>query len=186
MTRRWDVRANRREIACDTIFLWSFPGIFRYNMDNSMVLFLTLLLVFVSFGNAASTSRNRVTSGPPIVSEQQAQDWLRLWQKRLHLEDWKIEVKIVRIWDLEQGTLGHIDWSVPHRTATIKVLNSADYELPKDKIAGDVELSIVHELVHLHLSVLPLNKSTRGTEEQVVTMLADALVDLEHNHSPTE
>jgi len=186
MTQIWDVRANRREISRQTSFLWSFLGIFRYNVDTSMVLLLTLLLVFVSFGNAASTSRDRTTSGPPIVSQQQAQDWLHLWQKRLHLEDWKIDIKIVRIWELEQGTLGHIDWSVPHRTATIKVLNSADYELPKDKIPSDVELSIVHELVHLHLSVLPLNKSTRGAEEQVVTMLADALVDLEHNHSPTE
>ncbi len=142
-----------------------------------MVLFLTLLLVFVSLGNAASTSRNRLTSGPPIVSEQQTQDWLHLWQKRLHLEDWKIDVKIVRIWDLEQ---------VPHRTATIKVLNPSDYELPKDKIPADMELSIVHELVHLHLSVLPLNKATRGAEEQVVTMLADALVDLEHHPVSTE
>src|SRR6476660_10598126 len=100
MTRIWDVRKNSRGISRHANFLWSFPGIIRYNMDNSMVLFLTLLLVFVSFGNAASTSRNRITSAQPIVSEQQTQDWLHLWQKRLHLEDWKIDVKIVRIWDL--------------------------------------------------------------------------------------
>jgi len=30
----------------------------------------------------------------------------------------------------------------------------------------------VHELVHLHLSVLPLNKSSRSAEEQVVSMIA--------------
>jgi len=182
----WDRAGIVALISRHMNFLWSFPGIFRYNMDNSMVRFLTLLLVIVSFGNAASISRNRVTSSPPVVTEQQTQDWLHLWQKRLHLEDWKIDVKIVRIWDLEQGTLGHIDWSVPHRTATIKVLNPSDYELPKDKIPADMELSIVHELVHLHLSVLPLNKATRGAEEQVVTMLADALVDLEHHPVSTE
>src|SRR5580704_8629493 len=146
-----------------------------------MVILLTFLLLFVSLGSAAPpASRNRITTAPPVVTDEQAQDWLKLWQKRLRLEDWKIAVKIVRIWDLEHGTLGHIDWSATHRTAVIKVLNPADYELPADQIPGDMELSIVHELVHLHLSVLPLNKSSRGAEEQVVSMIADALVNLEH------
>ncbi len=152
-----------------------------------MVILITFLLLFVSLGNAAPpASRNRVTTALPIVTDEQAQDWLKLWQKRLRLEDWKIGVKIVRIWELEHGTLGHIDWSSTHRTAVIKVLNPADYELPADQIPADMELSIVHELVHLHLSVLPLNKSSRGAEEQVVSMIADALVNLEHRQPPTE
>ena len=150
-----------------------------------MVIFITFLLLFVSLGNAAPASRNRVTSTlPPVVTDEQVHDWLKLWQKRLRLEDWKIEVKIVRIWDLEQGTLGHIDWSAAHKTAVIKVLNPADYELPKDKVPTDMELSIVHELVHLRLSALPLNKSSRNAEEQVVSMIANALVDLERHEQP--
>ncbi|HUJ20575.1 MAG TPA: hypothetical protein VLX58_03590 [Bryobacteraceae bacterium] len=140
------------------------------------------MLLFVSLGNAAPpASRNRVASLAPVVTEEQVHDWLRIWQRRLRLDDWKIDVKVVRIWELEQGTLGHIDWSVPHKNATIKVLNPVDYELPADKIPADMELSVVHELVHLHLSVLPLNKSSRDTEERVVTMIADALVNLEHH-----
>ena len=146
-----------------------------------MVILITLLLLVVSIGNAAPQSRDRFTNlRPVVVTNEQVHDWLHLWQKRLRLEEWKIDVKIVRVWELEQGTLGHIDWSIPHKTATIKVLNPADYELPKDKIPADIELSVVHELVHLHLSVLPLNKSSRGAEEQVVSMIADALVNLEH------
>jgi len=152
-----------------------------------MVRILTILVLLVSAGLAEPpASRNRVTSMPPVVTDEQAQDWLKLWQKRLRLEDWKIEVRIVRIWELERGTLGHIDWSTAHRTALIKVLSPLDYELPADKIPADMELSIVHELVHLHLSVLPLNKSSRNAEEQVVTMIANALVNLEHTPSPTE
>ena len=152
-----------------------------------MVRILTSLLLLASLGAAEPpASRNRITSAPPVVTEEQAQDWLKLWQKRLRLEDWKIEVKIVRIWELEQGTLGHIDWSTPHHTALIKVLSPADYELPPDKIPADMELSIVHELVHLHLSVLPLNKASRNAEEQVVSMIADALVNLEHRPAVTE
>lgn len=152
-----------------------------------MVRIVTVLLMLVSLGNAAPpASRNRIPANLPVVTEEQTEDWLRIWQKRLRLDDWKIEVKIVRVWELERGTLGHIDWSTPRKTAVIKVLNPADYELPPDKIPADMELSIVHELVHLHLSVLPLSKSSRGAEEQVVTMIADALVSLEHNPTPTE
>jgi hypothetical protein len=151
-----------------------------------MVRLLTFSLLLVSLGNAAPASRNRITSAPPVVTEEQTHDWLKLWQKRLRLEDWKIEVKIVRIWELEHSTLGHIDWSASHKTAVIKVLNPADYELPADKVPADMELSIVHELVHLHLSVLPLNKSSRNAEEQVVSMIADALVNLEHSQPPME
>jgi len=151
-----------------------------------MVRLLTFILLLASLGNAAPASRNRIPTALPVVTEEQTHDWLKLWQKRLRLEDWKIEVKIVRIWELEHGTLGHIDWSSPHKTAIIKVLNPADYELPADKIPADMELSIVHELVHLHLSVLPLNKSSRNAEEQVVSMIADALVSLEHGPAPME
>jgi hypothetical protein len=152
-----------------------------------MVRIVTILLLIVSVGNAAPpASRNRFTSIAPSVTDEQAQDWLKRWQKRLRLEDWKIEVKIVRIWELEHGTLGHIDWSTPRKTAVIKVLSAADYELPADKIPADMELSIVHELVHLHLSALPLNKSSRTAEEQVVSMIADALVNLEHHPAATE
>jgi hypothetical protein len=149
-----------------------------------MVIFITFFLLFASLGSAEPTSRDRFVTQKPVVTDEQVHDWLHVWQKRLRLEDWKIDVKIVRIWELEQGTLGHIDWSIPHKTATIKVLNPSDYELPKDKIPADMELSVVHELVHLHLSVLPLNKSSRNAEEQVVSMIADALVSLEHEGSP--
>src|SRR6476660_10640149 len=151
-----------------------------------MAILITFLVLCASQGSAAPASRDRVNSVPAVVSNEQVHDWLHLWQKRLHLEDWKVEVRIVRIWDLEQGTLGHIDWSAAHKTAVIKVLNPADYELPKDKVPADMELSIVHELVHLHLSALPLNKSSRNAEEQVVSMIADALVSLEHGPAPME
>lgn len=144
-------------------------------------IFTVLLLLAGGVMAEPPASRDRVTSIRPVVTNEQTHDWLKMWQKRLGLEDWKIEVKIVRLWELEQSTLAHIDWSTPKHTALIKVLNPADYELPADKIPGDMELSIVHELVHLHLSVLPLNKSSRAAEEQVVATIAEALVSLEHH-----
>src|SRR5260370_38423653 len=121
-----------------------------------MVILITFLL-FASLVSAAPASRDRVTSAPAVVSSEQVHDWLHLWQKRLHLEDWKAEVKIVRIWDLEQGTLGHIDWSAPHKTPAIKVLNPADNEFPRDKVPADMDLSTAHELAPPPLSALPLH-----------------------------
>ena len=147
-------------------------------------MWLSVLLCLLASLAGGASPRSGEVSAKAAVADEQVQSWTRMWQKRLHLEDWKVEVKIVRIWDLEQGTLGHIDWSVPHKTAVIKVLNPADYELPRDRVPADMELSIVHELVHLHLSALPLNKSSRNAEEQVVTMIANALVDLERHDQP--
>lgn len=150
-----------------------------------MVIFITLFLLLASLGTAAPpTSRDRVISTTPVVTNEQVHNWLHIWQKRLKLEDWQIDVRIVRVWDLEHGTLGHIDWSIPHKTAVIKVLSPMDYELPKDKIPADMELSIVHELVHLQLSALPLNKSTRNAEEQVVSLLSETLLNLERSQTP--
>ena len=152
-----------------------------------MVRFITFVLLLATLGNAAPpASRDRVISPQPVVTTEQVHDWLLTWQKRLKLEDWKIEVRIVRVWDLEHGTLGHIDWSIPHKTAVIKVLSPVDYELPKDKIPADMELSVVHELIHLQLSALPLNKSSRNAEEQVVSLLAETLVNLERTPTPME
>jgi hypothetical protein len=43
----------------------------------------------------------------------------------------------------------------------------------------DMELTIVHELVHLQLASLPRSEASRSTEEHAVNGIADALLDLD-------
>src|SRR6478736_5190135 len=89
------------------------------------------------------------------VTEAQVSNWTRLWQKRLHLEDWRVDVRIVRNSELRPETLGNLKWNNVSRTACIKVLNPLDYQIPAGDVPEDMEYTVLHELVHLQLSVLP-------------------------------
>jgi hypothetical protein len=120
-----------------------------------------------------------VRSDGPIVTEEQVRSWVRKWQRRLALEEWVIESKVVRVWDLPQGAVANIHWSLPKRKATIKVLNSVDSTLTSSEIPRDTELSVVHELVHLSMARLPLDPNHTEIEEETVKRISSALLDLQ-------
>jgi len=115
----------------------------------------------------------------PLVTEDMVNGWIRVWQKRLGLEDWKVEAKIVRIWELPQNAVANIHWSIPARKATVKVLNSVDSTLKKNEIVDDTELSVVHELVHLSMAKLPLDPNHTEQEEETVKRISTALLALD-------
>jgi hypothetical protein len=118
----------------------------------------------------------------PVITEEQVSSWVLRWQRRLGLSEWKIEAKIVRLWQLPKGTVANIHWSLPRKQATIKVLNSVDSNLPKAEILRDTELSVVHELVHLSMAKLPLDSSNTELEEEAVKRISNALLALDkHN-----
>jgi hypothetical protein len=102
-----------------------------------------------------------------------------MWQKRLHLDDWKIETRVVRQCDLKPDTLGNLKWNLVNHTAIIRVLSPLDYEMAAGDVPEDMEYTIVHELIHLQLAVLPRDPNAKSTEEQVVNRIADALMALE-------
>jgi len=107
-----------------------------------------------------------------------AEGWVHTWQKRLALEDWKIEVKIVRVWELPQDAVANVHWSIPNKKATVKVLNPVDSTLKPSDVIDDTELSVVHELIHLSLAKLPLDPNHTELEEQTVNHISSALLDL--------
>lgn len=117
------------------------------------------------------------------VSDAQVAGWLKVWQKRLHLEDWKVDVRVVRSTELRPETLGNLKWNSVSKTATIKVLNPVDYEMSAADVPEDMEYTVVHELVHLQLSSLPRDLNRKDVEEQVVNRIADALMQLERGET---
>jgi hypothetical protein len=119
------------------------------------------------------------TTQPPLLTEVQVAEWVKRWQKRLSLEDWKIEAKIVRLAQLPKGTVANIHWSLPRKQATIKVLDSIDSTLPKSDIVRDTELSVVHELIHLSMAKLPLDANNTELEEEAVKKISTALLGLD-------
>lgn len=115
----------------------------------------------------------------PAVTQAQVDEWTKSWQKRLDLEEWTVTTLIVRVSDLKPDTLGNLKWNSSNRTAVVKVLNPLDYDLPSAEIPTDIEYTIVHELIHLQLSVLPHDGSSKVVEEKVVNRISEALFQLE-------
>lgn len=136
-----------------------------------------------SSGTSARTTEippgTSATTQPPVLTEAQINAWVKRWQKRLSLDDWKIEAKIVRLSQLPKGTVANVHWSLPRKQATIKVLDSIDSTIAKSEIVKDTELSVVHELVHLSMAKLPLDATNTELEEEAVKKISAALLALD-------
>lgn len=65
----------------------------------------------------------------------------KLWQKRLKLQDWKINVRF-NASIASENAAGMADWHPDNRTAEIDIL-------PPHLIADDIEETLVHELLHV-------------------------------------
>ncbi|MGH9626841.1 MAG: hypothetical protein ACRD7E_00535, partial [Bryobacteraceae bacterium] len=130
---------------------------------------------------ATDTSRQPVAAAVqhPLIDDAQVRAWLDKWQARLSLEEWQIEARIVRAWELPQGTVANVHWSLPKKKATIRIMNSIDSNLPKSEILEDTELSVVHELVHLSMAKLPLDSKNTELEEETVKRISTALIELD-------
>lgn len=141
-----------------------------------MKVWLAILVLGMSVSRGAPVT---VKDTRPVLTESQVDRWTRLWQKRLGLTEWDITTLIVRSWELKPETLGNLKWNAVTHSAVIRVLNPLDYELPAHDIPEDIEFTILHELIHLQLAVLPRDPGSRNIEEQVVNRMADALFSLE-------
>lgn len=113
------------------------------------------------------------------LAERFVNERLSVWSKRLNLEGWQISVVMTRREDLKARTLGGIRWDKDKKTAVIKVQDASDYKLPFGAMLDDMELTIVHELVHLELASLPRSEASRSSEEHAVNGIAGALLGLD-------
>jgi hypothetical protein len=102
---------------------------------------------------------------------------LAVWRQRLKLEDWRISVVMTH--DLPPKTLGGISWDKTKKRAVIWTLEPSDYRLPFREMLDDMELTIVHELVHLELASLPRGQASRSSEERAVNGIAAAMLALD-------
>jgi hypothetical protein len=113
------------------------------------------------------------------LAQQHVTERLAVWQQRLKLDEWRISVLRARSSELKPRTLGAISWDKGKKTAVIWVLDPADYQLPFREMLDDMELTVVHELVHLELTSLPHGQASRISEEHAVNGIADALLALD-------
>jgi hypothetical protein len=125
-----------------------------------------------------------VPSAASIGSREYVQQYvvakLAVWQQRLKLSDWQIAWAMAHRSDLKPNTVGQIHWDKPTKSASILVLDPSDYRMPFNAMLDDMETTIIHELVHLKLTSLPHSEASRGSEEQAVNGISEALFALEH------
>ncbi len=113
------------------------------------------------------------------IAQRFVDERVAVWRQRLKLEDWKISVVMSPRGELAPKTLGGIKWDKSKKTAVIWVLDPADYRVPLRETLDDMELTIVHELVHLDLASLPRSQASRGSEEHAVNGIAAAMLALD-------
>ncbi len=128
----------------------------------------------------AATTARAAPAGSREFAQQYVTEKIALWQQRLKLSDWRITWAMAHRSDLKPNTVGQIHWDKPSKSAAILVLDPSDYRMPFNAMLDEVEMTIIHELVHLKLTSLPHSEASRGSEEQAVNGLSEALFALEH------
>ncbi len=156
----------------------------RFNLGRGAILALCVLgsglAQLATAENSASLPSETVSVAERAeVAKHYVDERLAAWQHRLKLQEWRISVVMTRRDDLKPKTLGGIKWDKPKKAATICVLDPSDYRLPVPEMLDDIEMTIVHELVHLKLASLPRSEASRSSEEYAVNGLAEALLALD-------
>lgn len=105
------------------------------------------------------------------------QERLRYWQRLLRLQDWDIELRVVRRHELDDAYGRCSTWSAVGR-AKIRLLDPQDFEPTIDPRDRDIKVTLVHELLHLRIPADQADGSSSLGQEQAVERIAQALVHL--------
>lgn len=111
--------------------------------------------------------------------EDACQTQVAFWQKVLRLQDWRIDIEFWPHHALDSSIAKTI-WNANNKSATIALrlpyqIAAVEHEWPEGE-AGNYDLSIIHEL--LHLMFQPMECKIQIAEEQSCSLIASALVEL--------
>lgn len=116
-----------------------------------------------------------------ILNEEQLRERLKYWKRNLRLQDWIIEVGIVRGKNMPDGKVACVNWTLGKKMASISILDHIDY--PDDLMdVRNMENDLVHELLHLHLAPIRDHFSDDSNvyitfEEQAIESIASGLLE---------
>ena len=123
------------------------------------------------------------------MTNKQARERLAYWQKVLRLQDWRIHVEMVDSEDIE-GNSGQCHVHQRTKTAVIKLLKPEAFNLTStfSKVFPDCidpEVTLVHELLHIHFDGLFVEDDKddirEDREEVGLELVASALLRLERS-----
>lgn len=116
-----------------------------------------------------------------ILTEDEITVLCAEWQQILGLQDWDVKPGIYRASRFNVAEAqAECNWTLKKKTALIRILDPTDY--PENIMwPQDLEQSLVHELLHLHMAPFDDTKSGSPEEimmEQATDLIAKALVRL--------
>jgi hypothetical protein len=137
----------------------------------SLLFSVPLLISLASGAQAQQPAEDR-----QALANRYVHEILPYWQHRLALDDWQVHILLSRPEDLRPGTLGNIHWDREKKAATIRVMDSTGYHTDLPAMLKDMQVTVVHELVHLELASLPVAEADRSNQEFAIDHLTDALL----------
>lgn len=103
----------------------------------------------------------------------------REWQKRLRLQDWSIEIRYAEYGELDDDNGATISWFDQKKRA--RILVRPDEFFKEGTVPENVEIRVIHELLHLHLWYIeghtPMQKIA---EENAISFISVALFSLKY------
>lgn len=97
------------------------------------------------------------------------------WQKILRLQDWDIQVDYGGIAELVEDLHGICHSEKTYKKAAIVISDGSN--LKNDLLAFDIELTLIHELLHLVFEAP--NKKNQDDYERAIEQTAAALLNLD-------
>lgn len=117
-----------------------------------------------------------------VLSENELKEKLKYWKEKLRLQDWIIDIKVVRSYEMEMEALASVNWVLSKKMATIAIMDQIDYD-PSFMGIRDMENDLVHELLHLHFAAINdhygKSEDVYNTfEEQAIESIVFGLVEV--------
>lgn len=116
-----------------------------------------------------------------VLTLEELKTCMEYWQRALRMQDWKIELQIVPRKDfIDDQRTASSSWWQRCKDGEIKVLSETSYKSEAFIDPQDMEVSLVHELLHGQLDRLDIEAAglRRDALEQAITLTAQALVKL--------
>lgn len=124
-----------------------------------------------------------VSNGGPVDDDallHELRTQVAYWQKVLYLQDWTIEVRLLRQWEMsDRQTLAQCEWYLQRKDAILGFLSPQDIVGLHNRFLNDEEadydISLVHELLHLHFA--PFHKEDDELfHEQAINAISRGMV----------
>jgi len=114
------------------------------------------------------------------MTDQDLNQLCEKWKEILRLQDWDTKITLTRKYNMwQENVQGEVSFTTPKKMAVIHVIDPIDYD-PSIVVEQDIEKTVVHELLHLHLAEWSdmTEDGTPVSGEQAINALAGALVNL--------